>query len=228
MIKNLHKGHRSRLKQRYIKNGLDSFEDNQVLELLLFYCYPQRDTNEIAHKMINKFGSLHNLLEASPIDIMKECNVTENVAVLVSLTPHLSKRYIKGRWSKKDVLDNTKIIGEFAIGLFIGRKYECLYIICLDVKHQLLDVVLATEGTIDSAAIYTRNIVEIALRHNASSVVLAHNHPSGSLKPSREDIEMTKRIVKAFESIDIDVVDHVIVGGEKYFSFSEKRLLNIL
>lgn len=227
MIKNLHKGHRGRVKQRYIKSGLDSFEDYQVLEMLLFYCYPQKDTHEIAHKMINTFGSLHNLFEASAIDIMNQCKVTENVAVLVSLTPHLAKRYFKGRWGKKEVLDNSKLIGQFAISLFIGQKYECFYVICLDTQHQLLDAVMAQEGSIDSAPIYPRNIVEIALKHNAASVALAHNHPSGSLKPSHPDIEATKLIAKALESIDIDIVDHIIVAGEKYFSFSEKGLLRL-
>lgn len=227
MVKHLHKGHRARVKKRYITSGLDSFEDYQVLEMLLFYCYPQKDTHEIAHKMINAFGSLHNLFEASPIDIMNQCKVTENVAVLVSLTPELAKRYSKGRWSKKEILDNSKLVGEYAISLFIGKKYECFFVICLDTQHQLLGAVMAQEGSIDSAPVYPRNIVEIALKYNAASIALAHNHPSGSLKPSRADIEATKSIVKALESIDIDIVDHIVVGGEKYFSFSEKGLLTL-
>ena len=228
MKKNFHEGHRGRVKKRYIKDrGLDSFEDHQVLELMLFYVYPRKDTNEIAHKMLDKFGNLHNLLEADPAYIMEQCGVTENVAIFVSLIPHLSKRYSTSRWDKKVVLDNTKITGKFATSLFIGKHYECFYVICLDAQLQLINSVLLQEGTVSYANVYIRNVVEVALRHKASSVILAHNHPSGCLKPSEPDKTVTYAIRAALESSDIELIDHIIVGGEKFLSFSEKLFLVI-
>ena len=227
-IKSLHQGHRARVKKAYIQCGIDHFEDHQVLELLLFYCYPRKDTKIIAHQMIKCFGSLHNLLEANPKDIMEKCGVTENVAVLVSLTPHLARRYIKSRWKEKPVLDNTGEVGNYAKSIFIGKKYECFYLICLNSQYGLLGSEMVHEGTIDSVAIYPRNLVEICLRYNASYVVLAHNHPSGDLTASREDIQVTKEVKKILNLIDIEVLDHVIVAGENYFSFSKRDLLRLM
>lgn len=221
---NLHKGHRARVRARYINSGLDSFEDHEVLELLLYYCYPQIDTNEIAHKMIRTFGSLHNLFGSNPLDIMKECNVTENVAVLVSLTPDLSKRYSIGRWGKKEVLNTTADLGAFAKTLFAGYMCEYFHVICLDSQNQLLKVEMIREGTVDAVEVYIREVVEIAFRHKASGVVLAHNHPSGYLKASKKDIEITKSVAIVLTPMKITLVDHIIVGGKKYLSFIEENI----
>lgn len=229
MSENAHKGHRQRVKNRYMNDGgLDSFEDHQVLELLLFYCYPQRDTNEIAHKMIQCYGSLHNLFDADPLDISRRCNVSENVAILISLIPHLSKRYSTGKYVKRNVLSSSKLAGEYCIGLFTGIKYECFYLLCLNTQRQLLHAELVHKGTIDSAPVYPRIIVETALKHNAASVILAHNHPSGKLVASHSDIDVTRKLISALGVIDIDVVDHIIVGGGSYYSFSEKKLLHLV
>jgi DNA repair protein RadC len=225
MGENMHKGHRQRMRARYIKEGLDAFDDHQVLEMLLFYCIPRRDTNELAHKMIHEFGSLANLFEAAPKDIVKRCGVSENTAVLVSLIPSLSRRYNQRKWGDKPFLGNSTNAGEYAVSLFTGRTYEAFFILCLDGQNKLNHAALVNEGTINEAAVYPRNIVEIALRHQAAKVILAHNHPGGSLKPSHADIRITQIIKDALGAISIDVVDHIIVAGDKYFSLAEKGLL---
>lgn len=225
MDKKLHEGHRERVKKRYLNEGLDAFEDHQVLEMLLFYCIPRKDTNELSHKMIREFGSLAGLFEADPRDICRRCKVSENTAILISAIPSLARRYFKSKWGQKPVLNSSTLAGEYAISLFAGRTYEAFYVICLDSQNRVNKAELVHEGTINEAPVYPRIIVETALRHQANSVILAHNHPGGSLNPSREDIEVTRRIVTAFNAISIRVVDHIIVGGDKYMSFAERGLI---
>lgn len=224
MDKKLHEGHRQRIKTRYLTEGLDAFEDHQVLEMLLFYCIPMKDTNELAHKMIGEFGSLAGLFEACPKDITKRCGVSENTAIMASLIPSLARRYFKGKWGEKPVLDSSSKAGEYAVSLFAGRTYENFFVICLDAQNKVNYAALVHEGTINEAPVYPRLIVEAALRHQANSVILAHNHPGGSLQPSIADVEVTKKITSALEAIAIKVVDHIIVAGDRYTSFAEKRL----
>jgi len=225
MDKKLHQGHRQRVKKRYLNEGLDAFEDHQVLEMLLFYCIPMKDTNELSHKMIREFGSLAGLFEADPRDICRRCGVSENTAILISAIPSLARRYFKSKWGKKPVLNSSTIAGEYAISLFAGRTYEAFFVICLDSQNGVNNAVLVHEGTINEAPVYPRIIVETALRHQANSIILAHNHPGGSLQPSREDMEITRRISTALNAISIKVVDHIIVGGDKYMSFAERGLI---
>lgn len=225
MDKNLHAGHRQRVKDRYLLEGLDSFTDHQVLELLLFYCMPMKDTNELAHKMINEFGTLAGLFEANTKDISRRCGVSENTAILVSMIPSLARRYFKGKWGDKPVLSSSSKAGEYAVSLFAGRTYEAFFVICLDAQNKVNYAALVHEGTINEAPVYPRMIVETALRHQANSVILAHNHPGGSTQPSKADIEVTKKIVVALSAISISVIDHIIAAGDKYTSFAEQGLI---
>lgn len=221
----MHGGHRKRVKDRFLSEGLDAFEDHQVLELLLFYCIPRRDTNELAHRMIDEFGSLAGLFEAEPKDIQKRCGVSENTAILVSLIPPVARRYFTAKWGEKPKLTSSSKAGEYAISLFAGRTYEAFQVICLDSQNRVNYAALVQEGTLTEAPVYPRLVVEAVLRHKANSVILAHNHPGGSMQPSRADIEVTGRISKALEAISVKVVDHIIVAGDKYFSFKENGLL---
>ena len=224
-MENVHKGHRQRVKERYLKEGLDSFADHQVLELLLFYAIPMKDTNVIAHRMIKEYGSLALLFEAHPQEIAQRCGVSENIAILVSLIPPLSRKYFKGKWGDKPVLNSSQKSGEYAVTLFAGRIYEVFYLICLDTQNRVVHAVLIHEGTINEAPVYPRIIVETALRHQAHSVILAHNHPGGSLNPSKADIDVTQRIKAALMPIDIKVIDHIVVAGGRYVSFAEQGLI---
>lgn len=222
---NLHQGHRNRVRARVLTEGIDSFEDHQVLELILFYCIPMKDTNEIAHKMIKEFGSLASLFEAQPEDISERCRVSLNTAVFISIIPSLARRYFKGKWGDKPLLNSSTKAGEYVLSLLSGRTYEVFYVICLDSQNRVNYSALVHEGTINEAAVYPRLIVEAALRHKAASVILAHNHPGGGMQPSRSDIEVTLRIKDALKAISIGTVDHVIAAGDKYFSFAENNLL---
>lgn len=225
MDKNPHKGHRQRVKNRVINEGIDSFEDHQILELLLFYCIPMKDTNELAHQLIKHYGSLSGVFDANPRDLCDQIGVTENTAVLLSLMPSLARRYQQGKFREKVVLNSTSKAGEYTMALFTGRLNEAFYVICLDSQNKVNQATLLHEGTINEAPVYPRLIVETALRHQAASIILAHNHPGGSQKPSQADLDVTHKIKLATEAIAIPVVDHIIVAGEGYYSFAENRVL---
>ena len=223
MSDNLHKGHRVRVKKQFMNFGLDAFNDHQVLELLLFYCVPMKDTNELAHEMLNEFGSLVNLFEADPTLIMSRCRVSMNVAVLISMIPQLFRRYSTNKFLvDRPVLNSTKKIGNYAVALMMGKVIENFYLICLNNQRKLIEAVLVSEGTIDEIPIYPRKIVEIVLKYNATSIVLVHNHPGGSFEPSLPDIEATQKIIRALEPLDIEVLDHIVVAGNAYYSFVER------
>ncbi|HOK43755.1 MAG TPA: DNA repair protein RadC [Thermoclostridium caenicola] len=225
MEKNIHAGHRERVRERFMEEGLDGFKDHEILELLLYYCVRQRDTNALAHRMLMEYGTLHDLLEAHPRDIARRCRVSLNTATLISLCVPLARRYMNRKWGERPVLNSSFKAGEYAMTLFAGRIYEAFFAICLDSQNRVNHAALVHEGTINEAPVYPRLIVETALRHKASSVILAHNHPGGSLKPSVADIEVTKKIYAALKSISINVVDHIIVAGQSYTSFAEQGLI---
>ena len=224
----MHEGHRKRLKMRFLKEGLDSFEPHQVLELLLFYSIPRKDTNELAHKLLERYGSLSGVFDADIKDIVKVPGIGENTAFLLNLIPHLARRYHNDKWGPKPELNSSTKAGNYAISLFAGRNYEAFFIICLDSQNRVNYSELVHEGTINEAPVYPRLLVEAAIRHKANSVILAHNHPGGTLTPSRADIEATKTICTALESISIKVIDHIIVCGDKYYSFAENGRLESL
>jgi len=225
MANNLHEGHRERLKRRFIEQGLDGFEDHQVLELLLFFSIPRKDTNDIAHRLISTFGSISNVFEAHPKDLQKVNGVGENSAILISLISQISRRYLADKNRKTFQLRNVEVASEYIKSLFVGRKNEVFYVICLDTQLNVIYSAPLFEGTVKEAVVYPRKVVECVIRYNASSVILAHNHPGGSVRPSMDDINTTQKIVNALSTIGVTVNDHFIVAGDKYYSFAQNGIL---
>lgn len=225
MGESLHNGHRQRLKNRFLNEGLHNFEDHEILQLILFYAIPLKDTNELAHLLINKFGSLSRVVEADFKDLVNLDGISEHSAILLSMLPQFFRRYTADRRKERISIDSSKKAGDFACNLYYGIKYEVFYVICLDSKNKLLHYEIIHEGTINEAPIYPRLIVESALRHKAHSVILSHNHPGGTLEASQADIDATNKIISALKPIEIEVVDHIIVGGDKYTSFREQRII---
>lgn len=225
MKENIHKGHRQRVRERYLQEGGDSFADHELLELILFSCIPMKDTNELAHLLLKEFGSLSLLIEAKPQDIVKRCGVSMNTAIFIAVQKDLIRRAIQGKWEKRPILNSSQKAGEFAVMLLSQLNHERFYVICLDNRHKFIYSAIVAEGTVREAVVYPRLVVEAALRHQASAVILAHNHPGGSLRPSFQDISTTANLVKAFNLIDIMVMDHIIVADNKYFSFAETGMI---
>ena len=219
----LHKGHRERLRERFFREGLDNFEDHQVLELLLFQAIPRSDTNPVAHRLIQRFGSLSAVLEADSKDLAAVEGVGAKAAAFLSMIPQVTRRYFLDRIKHtRKPLNTSEAAAEYLVPLMAGRSEEVFYVICLDSQLRVLYPSLISEGTVKDAFVHPRHVVEAAVRHKAASVVLAHNHPAGSVRPSNHDHNITKRLVQALGGIDIKVVDHVIVAGEQFYSFARE------
>lgn len=225
MSDNLHVGHRERIRSRFLSEGIDGFEDHELLEFLLYWCVPMRDMNPLAHRILLEFGSLSRLFESDARDIVRRCGVSLQTASLLALVGPLSRRYLRARWGERPVLGSSGQAGEYAVSLFAGRPYEAFFVISLDARNQVNHAALVHEGTINEAPVYPRLIVEAALRHHANTVILSHNHPGGSLKPSAADIDVTQKIRSALDPIGVPVIDHIVVAGEQFISFAEQGLM---
>ncbi|MCR4963558.1 MAG: DNA repair protein RadC [Firmicutes bacterium] len=223
--KNIHSGHRERLKKRALQEGLDQFDDHQVLELLLFYAIPYRDTNELAHRLIQQFGGLSGVLDAEYRQLLDVKGVGPNAASFLALIPQICRSYQLSKWGDRLLFDNVYTLGEYCVSLFIGCAYEKFYLLCLDNQNRLIQAVLVNEGTINEVSVYPRLVVEKALAYKANSVVLSHNHPGGSLQASVGDVKLTKRLVTVLNEINISVTDHIIVSGNRYISLAAKGMM---
>ncbi len=211
-------GHRQRVKDRFLAEGIDHFDEAHVLELLLFYGIPRIDTKPIAKALIARFGSFAQVLEATHEDLMKVDGIGENAATYLNLIHAVGRYYLMNRDSKTRVLLTTEECGRFLMPYFHGLRNEVVYLLCLDAKCKLLCCREVGEGSVNSANISTRRIMEIALGVNATSVILAHNHPSGLAIPSGDDVATTRRIAKALAAADIILADHFVVAGDDYVS----------
>ncbi|MEM1483971.1 DNA repair protein RadC [Oscillospiraceae bacterium PP1C4] len=214
----IHEGHRQRLKDRFLKRGLDDFEPHNVLELLLFYAVPQRDTNDLAHRLLKHFGSLSAVFDANFDDLCKVDGVGKNTATLIKMIPDLFRRYQDDYNKEGVVLTDIAQMGEFLRPKFIGRTKEHIFLLCLDNKGSVVYADFIIEGTINSAPLYTRNILEIAMRCQATSAILAHNHPKGLAIPSNADLISTRSVYDALEVAKIKLIDHFIFAGSDYTS----------
>lgn len=220
----VHNNHRQRVKARYLSEGLDGFEEIHVLELLLFYAIPRKDTNELAHDLLERFGSLSAVLEAPVDELEKTPGLGEHAAILLSLVTELSRYYLVSKNTQLKILRTTRQCGEFLIPFFMGRRDETVFLLCLDGKCKVLCCKEVGSGSVNSANISIRRIMEVALGANATTVVLAHNHPSGIAIPSQEDVMTTRKVAAALDSVDIVLADHVIVADDDFVSLAESNL----
>ncbi len=217
----IHGGHRLRLKQRYLSQGLDGFSDHEVLELLLYYAIPRVDVNPLSHRLIDRFGSLHGVLDAEIPELTETEGVGESAALLVRLIRDLNRRYLLDSQEKRPAVPNSQTAGELFLPYFFGIREERVYAAFLDDELRLLRCRLLFEGGIDYAPLSLRKLVEAAIREHATAVILAHNHPAGQAIPSVEDREATLRIRSALEAVQIRLLDHIIVAGKEFTSMEE-------
>ena len=222
--KKIHGGHRQRLKDRFLRDGLDHFEEHQVLELLLFFGIPQRDTNPIAHALINRFGSLSRVLEASPEELTEVPYVGENAATLLTLIREISRYYQVNCAKREQILSHIDDCGRYLVPFFHNRTTETVFLLCLDAKCKVLCCEKVGQGGVNSAGVPIRAVVETALRANATSAILAHNHPSGLAIPSREDVMTTRRVAAALDAVEIELTDHIVVADGEWVSMAQSGL----
>ena len=217
----IHDGHRQRLKERFRTEGLDNFSDIQVLELLLFYCIPRRDTNPIAHALLERFGSLSQVMDAPIEELAKVPGMGEGAATFLSLTTAAGRYYQVNRAMNVEILTSVEKCGQYLVPYFYGRRNETVFLLCLDAKCKVLCCKEIGEGSVNSAGVPIRRIVEAALGVNATTVILAHNHPSGIALPSGEDIQATQRVAAALSTVDIALADHIVVADDDFVSLAQ-------
>lgn len=205
-------GHRERIRERYKKEGLDNFQPHEVLELLLTYAIPRKDTKAMAHALIDRFGSLANVFEARQEEICKVDGIGERAAGLLKLVIDVNRQYLLSRFGKAVVLDSVEKLAEYARSLEFGRPYETLFLICLSVKKKVVGTFMMEEGTLSNAAFHVQKLIERAMGAKAYSVAVVHNHPGGVPEPSEQDIRATYTLVSALKAVGIGFEDHVIVG----------------
>lgn len=211
-----HDGHRARLKERFLNEGLDSFSTHEVVELMLFYAIPQRDVNETAHLLVERFGSLAGILEADIDEIKEVEGVGAHAATMFKMICAVTRRYELERGSAELRYTSIGQIGKYLVSLYIGLTVERAYILLFDNSMKLLDIVNAGDGVVNSVNVAPRFVIEKALRRNASVVVLAHNHPNGVATPSREDIALTMQLRQILDVCGITLLEHFIVAGKFY------------
>ncbi len=221
----VHSGHRQRLKDQFLTHGMDPIHDVNVLELILFYAIPRQDTNPIAHRLLNTFGSLAAVFDATPEELMERGGLSKNAATLIKLIPAAARRQQLSRSSCHQLLDSTQKCGDYLVPFFFGATQEEVYLLGLDAKCKVLGCVKLSTGSVNSAGLSIRKVVECALNMKASSVVLAHNHTSGIAVPSQEDIRTTQSISHALDLVGVYLADHVVVADEDYVSMAESGLI---
>ncbi len=223
--RNVHEGHRERMRQRFLSEGLDNFQDHNVIELLLFYSVPMKDTNEEAHNLIDRFGSLSGVFDASFEDLCSVKGVGERTATLIKMMPELFKKYEIDKINTNDaVLNTSERVAEYVAPYFKGLINEKMYVLCLDSSCRALNFTQVSEGIVNAAPLNTRKIIEVALNSSASSIILVHNHPSGIVAPSRNDVDATINMVNLLKKVSIRISDHIIIGnGSDFFSFKKSE-----
>lgn len=218
---NIHKGHRQKVKERYFETGLAGMPDHNVLEMLLFFGIPQKDTNEMAHELIEKFGSFSAVLEAKKAELMEVKGMTENAACLITLYLPVYKRYVEDLNRKRPTMLNRKDYIKYLKNLYLDSpNNERVYILCLDSNNKLVACRKISEGDYASTLFDIRKIMSVVLETNAKKVIISHNHPNGQLDPSMDDCSITEDLYNVLTYLKVKLVDHVIITDTSYCSMS--------
>lgn len=221
--KNVHKGHRQRVRELYLRDGIDGFNNHQILELLLFYALPQRDTNPLAHKLIDEFGSISAVFDA-PVSQLRRIGLTDNTISLLKLIPDLSRVYNNDKSDYNSKYIDVTTLCDYFKPKFIGRTEEVLYLLLLDKKYKQLYCGIVTKGSLNTTDVPILKILESAVTYNASYVVIAHNHPTGVALPSPDDIKTTKMLYDALNLINRPLIDHIIVSEDDQISLAQSTI----
>ena len=211
-------GYRERIREKFASNGLDSFLDHEVLELLLTYVIPRKDTKPIAWALLKRFGSLAAVLDAEPEQLAEVEGIGENTSLFIKLVRSVFKKYTFDEVKERITIRTPQQVLEYCQASLAGKKEECLEVIYLSVRNTVMGTQILASGLIDRVAISPRKIVESALAAKASAIILVHNHPSGDATPSHEDILLTQDVIQAARLFDISVHDHIIIGGNSHYS----------
>jgi len=216
---NPHAGHRERLRDRFIQEkGFDSFQDHEMLELLLFYARSRGDTNSLAHDLLDAFGNLKSVLEARPEQLMTVKGIGKEAAVLISMVVPLTKVWHRCALQAPDRIGNSRDAENYCLSVLAGERTERFYVISLNAQYNVLGRRKISEGSLSEVSAYPRMVMETALNYNAHSILLCHNHPGGTCAPSMEDVTSTLQLQRMLNGVGIILLDHIIVAGDRTYS----------
>lgn len=224
----VHNGHRQRMRDRFLKNGLSSFEKHEVLEILLFYCVPRVNINEVAHRLIDRFKTVNGVLRATPEELLSVEGVGESMVTYLSLLNETIRYVGVERSENMDCLPDTEACVSYLKELFVGVSNETVYLLCLDAKRSVIGHYLISEGSVTSASIPTRTVISKVLSSNAVYAVLAHNHPGGFAIPSAEDEEATAYLELMLQGVGVTLLDHIIISDRDYVSLKHKIVNRVM
>ena len=223
----MHDGHRERLRTTFLENGLDCFNELNSLELLLFYAIPRRDTNEIAHALLERFETLDEVFSASVPELCTVDGVGEQTALLLKLVPQIVRKSKITQADKMKQITSSEIAGKFFIPRFMDQKEEVLMLLCLDAQKRVISCVEISRGVVNAVETNIRKIVETTLKYRASSIIIAHNHPDGFACPSHEDDITTRQILESLKYLGIPLLDHIVVSGDDFVSYADSKLMKM-
>ena len=220
---NIHKGHRQKVKERFLSNGLAGESAHSILELVLFFGIPYKDTNPIAHALIDRFGSLSGVLRASPAELKSVPGMTENAAVLLHLLIPVYEAYADDLLQTPTVPETTAQIVEFMRPKFIGEAAEKVYLLCLGANRKLLGVRKLGDGGLSDVLLDLRALTAAVLETKAQDVILVHNHPNGIAAPSAGDVAATREIAALLEKLNVRLLNHIILSEDDFCSMIDKQ-----
>lgn len=219
-----HIGHRQRIKEKYEKSGMDGWLDYEVLELALTYAIPRKDTKPIAKALLTRFKSLNAVLDADIKDLETINGISKHSALFLRFLKDVSVLYLERGIHNRDLLSSSQAVSNYLKIALKGLANEEFKMLFLDNRNQLIAMESLKSGTVNCSVVFPRQVVERALYHHAVGVIIAHNHPAGTLAPSVADQQITRAIFEALQTVDIKLLDHIIIGGNAYYSFKESQL----
>ena len=223
----VHDGHRERLRARFAEHGLESFNELNALELLLCYAIPRRDTNEIAHRLLDAFGSLSGVFQASMQELTSIPGIGENAAMLILMVPQIVKKAHVSKAKETKIIRNSTDAGNYLLPYFLNEQDEIVMMLCLDNKRAVICCREMGRGVVNCVDANIRRMVETALKVKTTTVIVAHNHPNGVALPSREDDNFTRTLYRSLGLLGITLEDHIIVANDEFVSLAESGIMHL-
>jgi len=224
-LDNIHRGHRKRLRDKFLKSGLAGFHDYEVVELLLSLGTPRKDCKAAAKEAIKRFQTLRGVLEAPAEELQKIAGIGAHSAFGIKLVQEVAREFLKAKILEKPFYRSSREVFDYLYHAMRGLKKEVFKVIYLNTQNQIIDTIDLGEGTVNSSAVSPREVIEGALKSNGTALIFVHNHPSGNPEPSTNDKSLTRELVYTGRLLRLKVVDHIIIGDNRYFSFAGEGLI---
>lgn len=218
-----HSGYRQRVRKKFIENGFDVFEPHEALEMFLFYAIPRKDTNPLAHRLLDRYLTIGGVCDAPIDELMEEFGLSESAAAYIKMLPEMSRLYNESKMSDDNIIDYENL-GKLFQTKFIGRTSEAVALMLGDAKGKMIYFNIISKGSLNSSDMPIRKIVDLSLRHNAKTAFIAHNHPSGTALPSHSDLLTTQTVRETLLSVGVDLIDHFIITDDDYVSLRDSGL----